>query len=1072
MKRIISFIISITMFLSFMPAYAENNVSSVDYPAEGAELGYLFSLKSTPNADFDVNDYAGIEVVSEMANIYYADTIADIKAIENIVDIDIVAANWVLSEPEPITEPMYDDTAISLFAVEDEGNIEETDDVISDIDEDIYPNDPLLERQWYYEAVKGYAFRNNNITGEGIKVGIIDSGLTKDFKTFHDFEGVDIQTGINVCAKLDKNEEYLYGTEDNQTHGTSVASVICSKTDNEHGIAGLVDGCTVIPYKIEDRRFSEFANSGYAFITAIDMAYQDGCDVLNISRGSTDTPNYQIELENQVIDKATQNGMIIVAAVGNDGDTTNAICHPAACDNTVGVGSIEPACDTERAVIDGTTEMIKSESEYTENDKFYTGWLRSTLQNLPDNAYKKANSSTANESVFVCAPGSSMTLAYPSSLTTKNYNILSGTSFATPIVASAAIGVKQMRPYVDVDMFKEILMETAVDLEDEGYDINTGYGMVNFERIYNYVSQMPLTAPERIPEVTIDYENEQLVGFPINREYTINGEDVAVSEDGTFPIAEEWFGTTIEIIKKASSDSYTDSEPQMLDIPVRLDCPDTVYGTETGIANDNKDMISYKPVNGGEWVHSNVFVSLPTGMYLVKLASTSTSFGGLTKTIYVGRQNLGIEVDYKNELLINFESNINYTVNGETAEINNKSCPIAAEWFGATVSVVRKAANSNDVDITQELSIPTRPVAPELSGDKGKLVGTTRDMEYCKQGSKQWISCSDGETLLGSSAGVYQVRIKQSDTNFVGEIAIVQVGLVIPTAEIDYKNETLKNFENGESYTINGQDIEIDNRTYPIPEEWLGTTVSIVRKASEKYMNDSEPQMLDIPARPAAPEIYLLSDNTVNISANIIYKEKNTDTWQKNSKDTTITLEQSKTYVFRTQYTENSFASEIAILKVENTTTSPAPTAEPITTEAPTTSPENTNTPDVGLDIEPTPTETPTEEPPVTPTEEPVDVFDIETGIFYGELGECTYSAVNNTDTDIEALGIIAIYGSNGALKHLETIDMFPVGSVNKKLNFPVSNGDTISFFIWDSLQSMQPIDKVKLSKLTISFGN
>lgn len=745
MNRVISFIISATMFLSFMPVYAEDNsISSVDYPAEGAELGYLFSLKSEPTIYFNADNYEGIELASAMANIYYGDTIEHIKAIENIVDIDMVVENWALNIPEPTVEPMYDDTAILLFSMENDSDINKTDNITAYADEALYPNDPLLERQWYYNAVKAQSFRDNNIDGTGIKVGIIDSGLTKEFKTFHDFEGVDIQTGINICAKLDKNEELLYDTSDNQTHGTSVASVICSKANNTHGIAGLTDGCTVIPYKIDDSRCSTFANSGYTMIVAIDEAYQDGCDVLNISRGGTETPQSQKDMENAVINKSIQNGMIVVVAVGNDGRTTNAISYPAACDNVIGVSSVEPTCDRVSAAIDAITEEVKPKNEATAEDGTFRGWLKSTVQNLPDNAYKKTSSSTANESVFVCASGTGITTADPldaSSWTDKvsSFSENSGTSFATPIVSSAAIGVKQIRPYVDTDMFKDILKATAVDLEDEGYDINTGYGMVNFERIYEYVSQMPLTAPERTPEVSIDYENEQLIGFPISREYTINGENVTITEDGKLPIKEEWFGNTISIVKKASSESY----------------------------------------------------------------------------------------------------------------------------------------------------------------------------------------------------------------------------------------------------------------------------------------EDSEPQELDIPARASAPIITLMSDNTVNIASNIVYKEENSDEWQESNFNGTITLEQGKTYVFKVKYTGNSFASEVRQVTVQFAT----------------------------------------------------EQYEIETSIVYDpDSQECTASAVNNTIWTINAVGIIAVYAQNGVLKHLETINSFPADGVKKKLNFTLSDGDNVKFFVWDSFKSMQPRDKVKSSEYVVEF--
>lgn len=480
-----------------------------------------------------------------------------------------------------------------------------------------------------------------------------------------------------------------------------------------------------------------------SIIRAIDEAYKDGCEVVNISQGTdANLENKYVDMLNIAVDRAIQNGMIIVAASGNSGGNDNHIEYPAACDNVIGVGAVRPNCESEPCVFDVTTGLLKAENEATVNDKFGDYYLRNTIKNLNENDYIKLELSTANESVFVCAPGVDIPAVECGSNAKRPFSLRIGTSDATPIVASAAIGAKQMRPYVDTDMFKEILKATAVDLEDEGYDIDTGYGMVNFERIYDYVSQMPLTAPERTPEVTIDYENEKLVGFPINREYTVNGEAVTLNDDFSLPIKEEWFGTTIEIVKKASSESY----------------------------------------------------------------------------------------------------------------------------------------------------------------------------------------------------------------------------------------------------------------------------------------EDSLPQELVIPARPETPNIELLEDNSIkNIGSDIWYKEESAEYWQSgyDFEDYTITLEQGKTYVFKVQYTENSFASEVRQITVQFADK---------------------------------------------------EQYDIETNIEYDPItGECEYSAVNNTIWTINATGIIAVYGQNGVLKHLETVSAIPAEGINKKLNFTLTDGDMVKWLVWDSLNTMKPKDKVKLSEYTMT---
>ena len=107
---------------------------------------------------------------------------------------------------------------------------------------------------------------------------------------------------------------------DAHPHGTGIIGNIAAKINNEKGIAGIVDKCTVIPYKVEDTACSDFANTCAGILKALQLAYEDGCDVVNISMGSDpDLTESQIQMFNTVVDSVTSNGMIIVAAAGNEG---------------------------------------------------------------------------------------------------------------------------------------------------------------------------------------------------------------------------------------------------------------------------------------------------------------------------------------------------------------------------------------------------------------------------------------------------------------------------------------------------------------------------------------------------------------------------------------------------------------------------------------------------------------------------------------------------------------------------------------------------------------------------------
>lgn len=806
-------------------------------------------------------------------------------------------------------------------------------------DSEPYLNDPFYEQMWHYDAIKAHAFQDNGIDGHGVKVGVIDSGFTKEldkFPEFCDFDGVDIQAGINICAKIDGNEELLYDTSDNGYHGTSVASIICAKANNEYGIAGLADGCMIIPYRVTDYRCSKTANSLLSIIKAIDEAYKDGCEVVNISQGTdANLEDKYIDMLGIAVDRAIQNGMIVVAASGNSGEKDNHIEYPAACDNVIGVGAIRPDCEPEQCVFDASTGILKSENEATINDKFGDYYLLNTIKNLGENDYIKLELSTANESVFVCAPGVDIPAVECLSIAKRPFAHRIGTSDATPIIASAAIGAKQMRPYIDVDMFKEILIATSTDLDAEGYDINTGYGMVNFERIYEYVSKMPLTAPERTPEVTVDYENEKLVGFPINREYTVNGEAVTLNDDFSLPIKEEWYGTTIEIVKKASSESYEDSLPQMLDIPEKT-APPTI--------------------------------------------------GELT-------------IDYANERLYGLESGKEYTVNGKDVTLTTFVYPttgtgfeIADDWFGTTITVAIK-----NTDTSKDIAIPARPEVTGLSGDKSMIIGTTANMQYRKQGATTWRNCSDGSTRVSFSSGTAEVYIKATNTAFKSDIVTVEVGTAAT----------------------------------PIPEVTSGPTATPTAEPTETPTVTSEPTA----APTVEPTIEPTETPVTSFLPTIDYKNgriiglDSTKEYTVNGEDITICTYPTGETGFDI---DELWYGKTIILAVKGTD----------------------------------------EVRQITVQFADEEQYELETNIEYNaETGECIYSAVNNTIWTINATGMVAVYGSNGVLKHLETVDTFRTDGVNEKLNFTLTDGDTVKWLVWDSLQSMQPKDKVKLSEYIVALG-
>ena len=1070
MKKFISNIIAIIMIITTINIPLATAESNVNYPPEGNKCGYIFSLKETPDFDITNDD---IIVISADANVYVSKSIEAIKAIEDKVDINFIAENTPI---QPI--PIVDDN-LELFSDEisepnstdipETTNIPEIDTPVSTETPETteepsstneptateeptttplpehYTNDLLYYQMWHHNAMRDYVYRENDITGKGVKVGVIDTGIMRDWE---DFEGVDIQDGINVCALLDNNEERLHIMGDAHPHGTGVIGNIAAKINNEKGIAGIVDECTVIPYKVEDTVCSDFANTCAGILKALQLAYEDGCDVVNISMGSD--PNLtetQIQMFNTVVDSVTSNGMIIVAAAGNEGevdkygDLANANIYPASCENVIGVGAVEPNCDSVKLYEDIASGLYTTldNPHVFDSRRLVNTYTFDMINDLERNQYKKCDFSTANDSVFISAPGKEIRTYTYGWEGVAPYISHMGTSEATPMVAAAAIGVKQMRPYIDTDMFKEILKETAIDIDGEGYDVNTGYGMIDFEGIYNYVSALPETAPEKTPELTIDYKNEIINGFINDGNYYINDKPITLTSNkneigiifsfsyGQIDVNSDWLGTSLKIQRKARNSSFTDSDVLSLNIPARPEAPNGIVTTDTTIIGVDNTM-EYKAINSDTWTPctSNKIETSTLGAneFEIRYKATDADFASNSVTVRtkIKEETPNITVDYKNNQLVGFDSESNYTLNdNEITPIDGK-LDIADNWYGCDLTITRKARNDEYVDSnSKSIHLPTLSLAPTgIATADYNIYNVNSDMEYKLTTETEWHEINS-EILENVPFGIYEIRYKATDTAFASEIFTLNVEEkvkpkeITPTAEIEYSRRTLDYLNNTSTYLVNGKEYHTENGSLNIEDSWYGTTITIICKASNEKFQDSEPQEIYIPTLGDAPDFLEVQGTKIkNLKETIEISNKGENNWFTTGA-TELELEEGE-YEIRFMSTPTSFASKSIIVKLEK---------------------------------------------------EPESNYTIETGIKNVD-NDIVCTAENNTDGYITATGIIAIYSSSGTLLKIETINGFNAGandySISNDFNEPIK----VKYFIWTALDNMTAYANTNVSELTI----
>lgn len=92
-----------------------------------------------------------------------------------------------------------------------------------------------------------------------------------------------------------------------------------------------------------------------------------------------------------------------------------------------------------------------------------------------DSRGQRATFSNYGEALELMAPGVSLVSTIPA----DQYDALSGTSMATPLVAGVAAMIRFVNPGLTAGQVREILRSTAADLGDAGRDQLYGFGMVN-----------------------------------------------------------------------------------------------------------------------------------------------------------------------------------------------------------------------------------------------------------------------------------------------------------------------------------------------------------------------------------------------------------------------------------------------------------------------------------------------------------------------------------------------------------------------------------------------------------------
>jgi serine protease AprX len=299
------------------------------------------------------------------------------------------------------------------------------------------------------------------ITGNGVGVAVIDSGVAGDLV---DFKGSDGRSRVvaNVITAPGAQK-----AGDGLGHGTHVAGIIAGNSFNRDprdplygDYVGVAPDANLVVVKASD----EVGNStvldvinGIQFV--VDHKDQFNIRVLNLSL-STDVPqSYKTDPLDAAVEYAWQHGIVVVAASGNRGSSADAVQYA-------------PANDPFVISVGGADEQ----GDYGKGARAY--W--SSAGRTQDGFYKPEVMAPGAHIVSTLAPNSAFQYLCPTCIVGGAYFKAGGTSMAAPVVSGAVALLLQAKPYLSPDQVKAAL--TATDKPIKG---SYGAGEIDLDAAAN-----------------------------------------------------------------------------------------------------------------------------------------------------------------------------------------------------------------------------------------------------------------------------------------------------------------------------------------------------------------------------------------------------------------------------------------------------------------------------------------------------------------------------------------------------------------------------------------------------------
>jgi len=238
-------------------------------------------------------------------------------------------------------------------------------------------------------------------------------------------------------------------------HGTHVSGTIGALLNNNEGIAGIGGQTQIMPLRVLGKNGE---GSDYDIEQAIRYAAglpndsgkipSKHADIINMSLGGYEPMNWDA-----LFTEARKAGVFIVAAAGNDGDTTPN--YPAVMNGVISVAAVD--IDKKRASYSNYNSTVDVAAPGGSSESDLNG------DGVPDGILSTAGDDTKTRSIQM------------------TYRTYAGTSMATPHVAGVIALMKAVNPQLTPDQFDSLLASGAItdELGATGRDNQFGYGLID-----------------------------------------------------------------------------------------------------------------------------------------------------------------------------------------------------------------------------------------------------------------------------------------------------------------------------------------------------------------------------------------------------------------------------------------------------------------------------------------------------------------------------------------------------------------------------------------------------------------